>query len=322
MRRFKEGGFTLIELMVTIVMMMLALAAGYTYFYGSQRASTHRSMSAEMEDNARMAMDVVARSVRATGFLVDFKSTTYSAISDGTNSASSKIVHINSTTGPDQIMTVASNPKQIGSVNVDALKGSTSIEIKLEGGSTIKNGDILGIGYLTTGVVESVAINDDIASVTLMASTFLRVDTPGPKAGPPSTPGTPVFLLSSLPLFKIENDLSSGKPVLYMGTQPLAENIEDLQIEYGVDRNGDDTISADEWSYDPATTDYDMIRLAKITIIARTDREIKGYEKQIPHIDAADHVWDKEASDYKDGYMRFMLQRVVKLRNLSAGGSL
>lgn len=317
MRHLKEYGFTLIELMMTIVMMMLAMAVGYTYFYGSQRASTHRTLSAEMEDNARMAMDVVARNLRATGFLVDFKK--YPSISDGINTSSSKIVHINSTTGPDQIICVASNARQIGSLNADAKRGSTYLEIKLDNASTIKIGDILGIGYSTTGIVQNVTISGNIATVTLSDSTILRVDTPGPKAGPPATPGAPVFLLSSLPLFKIENDPSSGKPVLYMGTQPLAENIEDLQVEYGVDRNKDDTIFVDEWTSAPTTDDYELIRLARITIIARTDREIKGYEKQIPHIDAADHIWDQSAPDYKDGYMRFMMQRVVKLRNMDIG---
>lgn len=307
----RDRGFTLIELMVVMVLVMLALAAGYVYFWGSQRASSHRTLTAEMEDNARMAMEVIAQNLRMAGAMVDFNN--YSSISNGSITLGTKLLHTNSTTGPDQLSVIIGTSVQpVGTLAADVKRGDNSITASIDSSVSLSAGDIISFCYVTSSSIESIVANgaNKLITISTPAASFC----PGPRTTPPAD-GETVYLISSLPTFEIKNDTSSGKPVLYMDNQPLAENIEDLQFEFGIDRNEDFVVSSDEWTSTPTTDDYRFARLIRVTIVARTNNEVKGFEKQVPHADAADHVWDKNDPVYKDGYNRFVMQRVVKLRN-------
>lgn len=304
-------GFTLIELMVVMVLVMLALAAGYVYFWGSQRASSQRTLTAEMEDNARMAMEVIAQNLRMAGAMVDFNN--YSYISNGYITLGTKLLHTNSTTGPDQLSVIMGTSVQpVGTLAADVKRGDNSITASIDPSVSLSAGDIISFCYATSSSIDSIVANgaNKLITISTPAASFC----PGPRTTPHAD-GETVYLISSMPTFEIKNDASSGKPVLYMDNQPLAENIEDLQFEFGIDRNGDFVVSSDEWTSTPNTDDYRFARLIRVTIVARTNNEVKGFEKQVPHADAADHIWDPNDAAYKDGYIRFVMQRVVKLRN-------
>jgi hypothetical protein len=98
--------------------------------------------------------------------------------------------------------------------------------------------------------------------------------------------------------------------------EPIAEDIEDLQIAYGVDRNNNRIIEAGEWTNTPAGNEIDLIRLARITIVARTaqpDPLLIGVAQTIPAIEDR-----PQRNNVTDGYRRFILTRIVKTRNIEA----
>lgn len=120
-------------------------------------------------------------------------------------------------------------------------------------------------------------------------------------------------------------------------TVDLADNIQDLQVALGIDRNATETIEdtgdgADDWLFnsvddspaDPAEWNASgrPLYYLRLTALARTDRADAKYVS--PPIQAIeDHVYD-EPAEPADGearqertYRRRILQTVVDLRNLS-----
>lgn len=64
-----EAGFTLIELMVALVIASATTAAAYSLFIAQTRGMKSSQDTMEMQDNARVAMDVLVRDIRNAGFL-------------------------------------------------------------------------------------------------------------------------------------------------------------------------------------------------------------------------------------------------------------
>lgn len=312
----KSRGFTLIELMVTIVMIMLVGSAGFLYFYGSQRASAQGNLMAEMQDNARMAMDILSRSFRETGYMINFADYPSNKITIGGADYTQKIVTYNNYNGAgaDRAELVGlSNgiPKQLedGSSNKivmtsGGLRGEKSIIIQGDVRTYLPAGKVVSFGYVSSSAVEGTPTFDG-ASTAISLDQGLRGDCPV---------NAPIYDLSVVTSLEIRNDASTdNKPVLYMNNNPLAENIEDLQFKYGIDSNADGVVADTEWKDAPLSTDIDLIRLVRITVVARTSREIEMLKGQKKHIDVEDHTWP--GSTPADGYSRFVLTRVVKCRN-------
>jgi hypothetical protein len=96
--------------------------------------------------------------------------------------------------------------------------------------------------------------------------------------------------------------------------EPVAEDIEDLQIAYGVDRNNNRIIEDNEWTWAPPNNEINLIRLVRITIVARSaqpDPALIGRAQTIPAIE------DRPAqNNVLDGFRRYILTRMVKARNI------
>lgn len=304
-----DRGFSLIELIIAIFLSLAVLAAGYTVFFGSNRASTMQTQDSAMQDNARMAMDELCRNLRMNGYLIDFsKYPAGTAISGLTT----KLTYSNHTNGPDDVTLLSASFGTKVNLHYSANKGDASIVLDDVAGITV--GSVISIGQTQTTTVS--ALNAATKTVTLGMP--LNMDYPGVyvKTGGAdvlSGKTTTVVSFSSLHTFAV-SFTDPAHPTLTEGGQPLAENIEDLQIRYGVDLNGDNKIT---WADDPLTvvgSSIDKIKMAEISIVARTAQEdpaLRGTSRQVPAV--ADHpAWNTT-----DGYRRYILTRMVKLRNMS-----
>ena len=65
---FQESGFTLIELMVTMLISMFLIAAISTAYISQQRSKTGQDQVVEMQRNARAALEVISADIRMAGF--------------------------------------------------------------------------------------------------------------------------------------------------------------------------------------------------------------------------------------------------------------
>lgn len=94
---------------------------------------------------------------------------------------------------------------------------------------------------------------------------------------------------------------------LRRNTQPLAENIEDLQLAY-IFADGDEDNLPDDGDSD-TTNDSGDIRAVRINILARTSGEDPSFSGNRPQLE--DH-----AAGGTDGYRRRLFTTVAKVRNL------
>ena len=66
----RQRGMTLIELMVAMALTLVAASASYTLFVGQSRLMKQTQSTVEMQDNARIATEMVTRDIRNAGFMV------------------------------------------------------------------------------------------------------------------------------------------------------------------------------------------------------------------------------------------------------------
>jgi prepilin-type N-terminal cleavage/methylation domain-containing protein len=66
----KQGGFSLLELLVVMVIMGLVVTAIYSLHQTSQRSASTQDEVVEVQQNLRVAMDQITRDVRMAGFLI------------------------------------------------------------------------------------------------------------------------------------------------------------------------------------------------------------------------------------------------------------
>ena len=63
-----ERGFTLIELMISIVITSVIVAAGYTVLTTTYRATISNERAVGTQQNIRVAMELIARDIKQAGF--------------------------------------------------------------------------------------------------------------------------------------------------------------------------------------------------------------------------------------------------------------
>jgi type IV pilus assembly protein PilW len=64
----QQGGFSLIELMISVAIGLVILSAVLYIYVGNRQANRAQELSARMLDSGRFALEIIGRSVRAAGF--------------------------------------------------------------------------------------------------------------------------------------------------------------------------------------------------------------------------------------------------------------
>ena len=216
-----QKGFTLIELMVSLAIGLVVSLAAVTAFSSAQRAGVISEVQSRMNEDAQMALSILAQQARMAGsnparpdrltppasnlrnplvnpFFVRGCNTTFSNITDAASASALDCTHAADSTGPDSF-----------SLGYEADKLNT---IATNATNTGVPTDCLGNGLTAT-----------TATIT--------------KANG-NTATTSVYEAENR--FYIGKSADVANPSLYCkgngnkGPQPLVENVEDLQITYGV----------------------------------------------------------------------------------------
>ncbi len=110
------------------------------------------------------------------------------------------------------------------------------------------------------------------------------------------------------------------------GRQDLAENIENLQFQYGLDPDGPgpgrfDPTNANHWSNDPAASGSEAdIKAVRIYVLARSAHEDRDYtDRKTYRINdaTADVNHPVIVGPFNDHYHRFLLRTTISIRNLN-----
>lgn len=320
--RRSEAGYSLVEVMAALVILSIALTAVFATFISQQRSFTVQNRVAEMQQNLRQAAEYMSRDIRVAGYGIPGNITIpNNLVAAGVTSIRSFYPKDN-TTGPDQIYLLYF-------FDMDDNQRSTWNTATMASGAGTVTVDNTG-GFLSTG--ELVIVTDGVnaqlfetISKTANALNFGGVTFPG-TASNTYLPGSPPPAMSTVAKARfvryfIDSTTDPAHPTLMVDRmaglppQPVADDIEDLQLSYGLDTSGGGAVTA--WRNrlgDPVLTaaEIPQIRQVRLQIIARTRLPEAGWAETRPALG------NQAAGAGADGYRRRIYDIVIDVRNSGA----
>ena len=302
-----QHGLSLIELMISITIGLLILAALSTLFVNQSRTRTELDKSNRMIDNGRYALELLTDNLKLAGYYGEF------VPSPGVPAIPAALTDPCST---NQV--VIRTALQLAIQGVEAAKDATPAfsdlcaAVATAAGDTLRSGsDILVIRRVSTAAPITVAVATaaatagttlylqvslcqfDVAPYVLdrvianftLRNTVLNI---GCNAGSVALADlrpfmTQVYFVSrhnnnnpadSIPTLK-RMDLDPATNTFVI--TPLVEGIEYMQLDYGLDTTVPADGVADNYIQAPAATDWPNIVAVKVNILARNTESTTGY---------------------------------------------
>jgi type IV pilus assembly protein PilW len=262
-RMLSERGFTLIELMISIVISSVIVAGGYTILTTTHKAAISNERAVGTQQNIRVAMELIARDIKQAGFgmpvapnppvggtagncatgttavairPVDNNSAIpLNAVNDtGADTISLVVPRTNSANGavPGWVLASAAPSGGAGSFTTITLT-STAVNEMVAEGMLNGSGAYISLG----GVVTVPVTSSSVATITLGTPTYAPINFPV---------GTQVYLLQCV-TYQVQTgaaNCGSAGPCLTRtvdsGTAPtvttsLVDGVEDMQFAYACD---------------------------------------------------------------------------------------
>ncbi|MEN7526160.1 PilW family protein [Cupriavidus sp. 2SB] len=243
----RARGFTLIELMVTLVISLLVLMAATAFYIMSRSSYVAIDDSAALEERGAFALSVMTRLMRQTGYVPvsDNKSGGMMPVYDD------NLRGIDACSNPNDSETMACGPG--GSLNA-----SDAVMIRYYGLSKSKDDpspDESVVDCSGQGVAG--ASNSDTAS----ADRGLSILYIGNGAD-----GKPALMCKYR-----ERDGSGTESKTTFVTQELVSGVETMQLLYGVSTNDDDVPDKYATASAMALTDWVNVKTVKIALVVRAD---------------------------------------------------
>jgi type IV pilus assembly protein PilW len=326
-------GVTLVELMFGLVISMIVVSAGYTVMTSTQKAATVNDQATQMQQNARVAMDLIAQDLKMAGF----------GMSSPVGGCNFAVVPSDNTpagadTGPDSFSVVVPTTAPLWALQANLPGGPTATQITLSGGGGASM-VAAGFGTAPFALPQPISIGGTAsATVTAMATDTLTVSSAIPA---PSlfVAGTQVSWLQCI-TYDIATTVAAcggAAPCLRRGGVPIAEGIEDLQLAFACDgcsaggvpdgviddQNASNTfdaadfVSDSSWTTAPMTPD--TFRMARISIVARQTRSDLDWSGTQVVVADPDHNPTADAGYNAGQYAqirRRMVTRTIEFRNL------
>ena len=336
MRQINKTGFTLVELMVVLAILGVVMVGVMGLMTHQNKAYHSEESIIDLQMNARIAVNQISRYVRMAGFGC------YGNIdsSHPVNSFSSVLNATDNGSGTPDTLTIVTAGRAVGIVDDKDSDHSEEFQsisnipvVKLDSKDKIdelfnnnqkkyiyiapcENSDFLTI----TGAVAS-------GATTITLNSSIRVKE-----------GAEIFTVKAYSIsIKQPNQYNAPKPpgpnlVIDENTggnrQDFAENIENLQFQYGWDHDTTDTnpfdpTSSSDWDNDPSGHEDD-VKAVRIYVLARSaypDREYNPQKRNPPKTftinDATASATAVTVGPFSDQYHRFLLKTTVMIRNLN-----
>lgn len=338
-----DCGFTLIELMFGLAIAMIVIVAAFTVLTTTSKAVRANDQTVDTQQNARIAMDLIASDIRVAGFGMINQGVT-NQVGGCTNAAGPyAIIPLDNTTtgtdtGPDKISLVVPTTDALWQLASATGAGFSTITLKGGGGTSIANAG-LNTGAASTAMI---SINGTITAQVkqLSGDTLTLLNAVAPPIQFPQ--GTPVYLLQCI-RYEIGTPAacSSNSPCLMRGTvapngvatlSPIVDGIEDIQFGYAcdgclgtsgpdgtIDDQGSpasgtfdqaDFLTNETWTVLPKTPD--TIRLVQASVVGRQIANDQGFGEDIwttttssPALQVSDHNHANDAGYNPTTYKQY-----------------
>lgn len=344
------SGFSLVELMVSVTIGLIILAAVATLFVSSKKTYSTQDRLARLQENARFAMHYLARDMRMAGYFgcLDESTEVHSTLNAGTfmygptSSGMIAIEGLENASGNWYPSAVASVPSGIKSgtdaitVRMSADPSSTPITLTKPSPPTSAVFDVSS----TTGIYDGdvIMVGDcasaDILQVTQTPSGLKIQHNTGDNDPLPGNANKPlskqykdaqIFKFIARMYFIRDN---ASVPTLYMqengaAAQPLVEGVEDLQILYGKDTDATPDgvpnvyLKAGEAGLS-TTSDWSRVKSVRIGMLVRTlnDKDTDVDIRSTYDVNGTTFTVPTDAGGNRDKFQRRVFLGTHQLRNL------
>jgi type IV pilus assembly protein PilW len=293
-----QRGFSLVELMVAMTIGLIVLAGiGYMYIE-SRRSFTSMDNLSRMQENGRYALEIMARDIRMAGYRGCSSSSGafYNTLNNSTDSAYNFGVPINGYQASGGSWSPALPSSGVGALSgLSILAGTDAITLRsaFGSGTTVTKQP----GNNSSSDLQITTPNDlligDIAIVTnCVASTVFQVTNKNINGTNQNVvhnqgTGTPGNATNNLgvnysdsggELLRMQTRTyfirtgASGRPALWQVTganaaQEIADGIENMQIQYGLDTTGDGVVDGSSYVTADAVTDWTQVAAVRISLL-------------------------------------------------------
>ncbi|MGI9540003.1 MAG: PilW family protein [Miltoncostaeaceae bacterium] len=261
-------GFSIFELLVSLAILGIVTVQILGMISTQQhQASTHREV-VEVQEDVRLISDLMLADIRMAGFMLP-NSVGLSSV-DGGNAASD-VVCTSDASIIDPAVLVGVTDRFSGArltTNLDAADTS----ITLNAGDLDVDGDGDNDFAAGSGVIVSDGISTHCGRIT-------GVTTSGVTRTISFTPATPGG-------FSIGSGAGVAAPAvvyevtaagLLRNNQLFSGQVEDLQIEFGVDSDSDGELTGGEFPIHSLIADTALVRSVRLTVVTRTERDDQGF---------------------------------------------
>lgn len=336
----RQSGMTLPEMMIGMLLGLLILLGLTSLFVQTKRSFKQDELIARMQEDARFAMSELRHDIGMAGF--------WANLLDG--SVIKEIDTIEDLAGTDAELykydvplviadNTAGGETMLGQDLDDLVPGTDAIGIVKLAGAPTATGEADASGSTTDDNVKAArdallavdsASPGDIAYLQtngVVAIMTTADDAPNTAAEVTAKGAAPaefnywrydpeIYWVRSYAVTAGDNIPTLCRKYLQDGkvvTEAIAQGIEDLQVEYGIDQNGDGF--ADQYVADPTAAQMSLVISARIYILARSN------EPDLNYLNDQTYQYSNSAiapADPQDNYYRRVFTTTVKVRNFSA----
>ena len=226
--RASEQGFTLIELTIAVLIFSVISLAAFSVLSTSQQASVMNDQTVQLQKNVRLAMDLIARDIRMTGY-------------GNPPAGSLGPVCTNRLNATDQAVGADTGPDSISVMTIDQQVGTLAAQTPLPPATLTNQITLSGLAAGAVAVGDVITMEGAFtASVNAVAGSALTLSQ-GIQNPISFQAGTAVLRLTCVKYTVTDITASPPFQLLRNGTA-IVDGIESIQFAYGVDVNGDGQI--------------------------------------------------------------------------------
>ena len=290
--RRTQSGISLVEILIAMVLGLVLVGGILQMFTSSRQTNRVHEATARMQENGRMALEVVARDIRMADF--------WGCASDITN-----VVNNLDNTGAGyidfQAGGIAGSEGALGAPDTLVLRGGfnsglgiqppygplSSSVISVPAGNDLTQGDILFVADCTNADVFQVTNANPSASGTIVHNTGGTTEPGNFNVSNPGCPGANAHCLSKVygadaSIFHVQQISynigvgSEGEPALFRNGAEFLDGVEDFQILYGEDTDPPETPGSGIANYYVAAnqvTDMNAVVSIRFAIVTRSQND-------------------------------------------------
>ncbi len=313
----KSKGFSIIELMIAMMLGLFLSAALIGVFFSGKRSYTEHEESAHMQENARFALRYISRELTMSSFMAGMLSADTDTIAP--TAVATDCGASNWATDIALGIEIVDNWQ---SGNVDTTSGSTLTCVS----DLVTSSDVLTIKRTADqptaeGGVGSADDGQMYVRIEDYGSTanFEYVADGGSFSDLAGQVDYWKYYAKAIYVRNYSNSSDDGIPTLCvaqltensMSTECLAEGVEAMQVEFGIDTDVDGNI--DYFTTSPSSTEMELAISAQIYLLMRSVGTSQGYTNNTRY--ALGNTAINGGAAFADGYQRRVFSTTVKLRN-------